>query len=320
VLFVDIMSKRFVEVACPLCDATAARPERAVGGYALVRCRACGMVYVNPQFDTADLLEQYASRGNSQAMQNHYARVTTAARLAEYDFMLAAIERHVPRRGRLLEICCGAGYLLARARDRGWQVTGLDAAPWVAAAAAERGLSDVRIGTLAEAGLADRSFDVVVMAQVLEHLPRPREELLAVRRLLRDSGLFYANVPNYRTLPIMLGRDDFVLNAPMAHVNYFTPATLAALCRRANFKVLTTSSFGGLKWENLLGRPYLSDEVRSSRGCPPADDATPAAAGSNGSAATAGWKRPLRPLCYRWLKLGITLEVFARKSCELAGP
>ncbi len=317
------MPSRLIEVACPLCDATAARPERVVGGYALVRCRACGMVYVNPQFDTADLLEQYAARDNSRAMQKHYARVTTAARLVEYDYMLAAIERHVPQRGRLLEIGCGAGYLLARARDRGWQVTGLDAAPWVADAAAERGLSDVRIGTLAEAGLAESSFDVVVMAQVLEHVPRPREELLAVRRLLRDGGVFYANVPNYRTLPIMLGRDDFVLNAPMAHVNYFTPATLSALCRRANLRVLAISSFGGLKWENLFGRQYLSEEVRSSRGCPPAYNATPAAADtadSDGSEITGGWKRSLRPLCYCWLKLGITLEVFARKSGELAGP
>ena len=314
------MPSRLIEVVCPLCDATAARHERVVGGYALVRCRACGMVYVNPQFDTADLLEQYAARDNSRAMQKHYARVTTAARLVEYDYMLAAIERHVPRRGRLLEIGCGAGYLLARAHDRGWQVTGLDAAPWVADAAAERGLSDVRIGTLAESGLAESSFDVVVMAQVLEHVPRPREELLAVRRLLRDGGLFYANVPNYRTLPIMLGRDDFVLNAPMAHVNYFTPATLTELCRRANFRVLATSSFGGLKWENLIGRPYLSEEVRSSRGCPPADNATPAAAASDGAAITGGWKRSLRPLCYRWLKLGITLEVFARKSGDAVGP
>jgi len=311
------MPNRLVEVACPLCDATTARPERAVGGYALVRCRACGMVYVNPQLDTADLLEQYAARDNSLVMQKHYARVTTAARLAEYDNMLAAIERYLPGRGRMLEIGCGAGYFLARARDRGWQVTGLDAAPWVAEAAAERGLSDIRIGTLAEAGLPESSFDVVVMAQVLEHLPRPREELLVVRRLLRDAGLFYANVPNYRTLPILLGRDDFVLNTPMAHVNYFTPATLAALCRAAQMAVLHTDSFGGLKWENLLGRQYLSEEVRSSRGLPPAEDAAPPAADSadsNGSATTGGWKRRLRPLCYRWLKLGITLEVFARKT------
>jgi len=81
--------------------------------------------------------------------------------------------------------------------------------------------------------------------------------------------------------------------------------------------VLHTDSFGGLKWENLLGRQYLSEEVRSSRGLPPAEDAAPPAADSadsNGSATTGGWKRRLRPLCYRWLKLGITLEVFARKT------
>ena len=223
------MGSQLIEVACPLCDGAAARPERQVNGYALVRCRACGMVYVNPQLDAAGLLEQYASREDPLALKRHYARVTTPARVAEYDAMLVAIERFAPARGRMLEIGCGAGYFLARAQARGWQVTGLDAAPWVAEAAAERGLADVRVATLAEAGLASASFDVVVMAQVLEHLPRPRELLVDVRRVLSPGALFYANVPNYRTLPILAGRDDFVLNAPMAHVNYFSPGTLAEL-------------------------------------------------------------------------------------------
>ncbi|MGD9648014.1 MAG: class I SAM-dependent methyltransferase [Pirellulales bacterium] len=311
------MGSSLIEVACPVCDATATRREREVNGYALVRCRGCGMVYVNPQLDEAGLLEQYASREEPLALKRHYARVTTAARIAEYDAMLAAIERWVPSRGRLLEIGCGAGYFLARARDRGWQVSGLDAAPWVVEAAAERGLSDVRVATLAEAGLDDASFDVVVMAQVLEHLPRPREVLLEVRRVLRPGALFYANVPNYRTLPILAGRDDFVLNQPMAHVNYFTPGTLAELCRRANFTVLETSSFGGLKWENLLGRPYLSEEVRSAQGIPSepqaATDAAALSVTNHDTTPTGGWKRHLRPLLNNWLKLAMTLEVFARK-------
>ncbi|MBX9791593.1 MAG: methyltransferase domain-containing protein [Pirellulales bacterium] len=321
------MGSQLIEVACPLCDGATARPERKVNGYALVRCRACGMVYVNPQLDAEGLLEQYASREAPLALKRHYARVTTPARIAEYDAMLAAIERFAPARGRMLEIGCGAGYFLARAQARGWQVTGLDAAPWVAEAAAERGLADVRVATLAEAGLDSASFDVVVMAQVLEHLPRPREVLVDARRVLRPGALFYANVPNYRTLPILAGRDDFVLNAPMAHVNYFTPRTLAELCRRAGFTVLATSSFGGLKWENLVGRPYLSAEVRSAQGLP--SDEQPAAAqpaanaalraSGDGAPTAGGWKRYLRPMLNNWLKLAMTLEVFARKGGDSPG-
>jgi hypothetical protein len=159
------------------------------------------------------------------------------------------------------------------------------------------------------------------MAQVLEHLPRPREELLEVRRVLRSGALFYANVPNYRTLPIMAGRDDFVLNAPMAHVNYFTPGTLAELCRRANFAVLATSSFGGLKWENLFGRPYLSEEVRSAQGLPtdgqPTVAVTPSTASADATSPPGGWKRHLRPILNRWLKVAMTLEVFARKTSDI---
>ncbi len=64
--------------------------------------------------------------------------------VAEPDAVQAAIEKLGPRGrylqrfrrdGRLLEIGAGMGYLLAAARDAGFEVHGLELSPWAAAQA-----------------------------------------------------------------------------------------------------------------------------------------------------------------------------------------
>lgn len=41
----------------------------------------------------------------------------------------------------------------------------------------------------------DNSFDIIVMAEVLEHLPYPMITLEEIRRILKKDGLFIGNVP-----------------------------------------------------------------------------------------------------------------------------
>ena len=57
----------------------------------------------------------------------------------------------------------------------------------------------------------------------------------------------------------MLGKDDFYLNSPPQHINYFTPRTLSRLLVSGGFQIEILESAGGLKWENLIGRPIISE-------------------------------------------------------------
>src|SRR5262249_26122198 len=133
-------------------------------------------------------------------------------------------------------------------------------------AARRRKVPHFHQGLLSDQHFPDEWFDAVCAQQVLEHLPDPARDLAEIRRVLRPGGVLYVNVPNYRCLSILLGRDDFELNWPMEHVNYFRPGTLRKLLDRCGFDVLRTSTFGGVKWENIVGKPTQSDESRARRG------------------------------------------------------
>ncbi|MDL9980640.1 class I SAM-dependent methyltransferase [Microbacterium sp. ASV49] len=99
--------------------------------------------------------------------------------------MLDAVARRVPA-GSLLDAGSGTGDLAEAARDRGYDVTGVDAAPSMVALASVRhpGLT-FSIGELPSLAFADASFDVVTANFVVNHVADPRS---AVRELARLSS------------------------------------------------------------------------------------------------------------------------------------
>lgn len=306
-------------VSCPLCEAQEAGAERTLDGYALQKCKKCGFVYVNPQPTDAQLAQIYGAADEAELIA-HYERNHTPARVAGYHAALDRIERLLPGKGRLLDYGCGPGYFHEQAALRGFEAHGCDLGEWTQAAAKKRGVENLHVGRLQDLPFPDGYFDVVHSAQVLEHLPRPQADLAELYRLLRPGGLLYVDVPNYRTLPIMLGRDDFMLNLPPQHLNYFTPATLRSLLKRAGFQEVRVSTAGGLKLENLFGKRVRMIETESHNPtCKHGESPGPVPPPANGSPGAAARLKGavrsalVRPLLYERLKIGLLLIGTARK-------
>lgn len=307
---------KLVRMPCPICDCTDSRPERMLDGYALERCSACSMVYMNPRYSEEELGEIYTHRETDDLVEL-YARIATPSVLGEYDTTLDALERLLPGKGRLLDFACAAGYFFERAQKRGWDAHGVDIGEWTKVATDRRGVKNMHVGALAECGFPDHHFDVVYAAQAFEHLIHPRIDLAEMRRICRPGGLIYIDVPNYRTLSIVLRRDDFELNTPPQHINFFGPETLDKLLRDAGLEVLRLTSSGGLKWENLLGRRINSDIAAAYDVDHGVDHGREADLG--GGESLAGRLKGLvrrsvvQPVFYDRLKVGMVLAGIARR-------
>ncbi|HEY1652341.1 MAG TPA: methyltransferase domain-containing protein [Acidimicrobiales bacterium] len=106
----------------------------------------------------------------------------------------------------LLDVGCGPGTItadLALLVAPG-EVVGIDAAADVVAQAAagraELGLGNLRfeVGDLFALDYADKSFDVIHLHQVLQHLADPVDALVALRRVLAADGVLAARDSDYR--------------------------------------------------------------------------------------------------------------------------
>jgi 2-polyprenyl-3-methyl-5-hydroxy-6-metoxy-1,4-benzoquinol methylase len=311
---------RLTRVECSLCGAGNSRHENTVAGFALERCRTCGFVFMNPRYCNEALEGLYTQKKDVAALIEHYDKIASPATIAQYNLRLDFIERHMPGRGRLLDFACAAGHFFEQAAKRGWEAHGVDIGEWTQEAASVRGLANMHVGYLNDIAFSDEYFDVVHAAQVFEHLESPREALKEIRRILRPGGLLYVDVPNYRTLPIMLNKDDFMLNAPPQHINFFTPGTLSAMLSSADFKDIRIHTSGGLKWENLLGIKTQNALIDPHKKETPAItiDAPQGRIPSRFSGLRGTMKKAVmagfvKPVLYDWSKLGMLLIGVARR-------
>ncbi|MEO7843367.1 MAG: class I SAM-dependent methyltransferase [Candidatus Eisenbacteria bacterium] len=152
--------------------------------------------------------------------------------------------RGLTRGGRLLELGCAAGALLEAARERGWSVQGVEYSA-AAAAEAERHGIPVVLGGLADAALADASFDVAFAGDVLEHVPDPAAVLRELARVLAPGGALVLRGPMAthslaRGLGLAvtgaLGRTRW-LDEPPYHLWEFTPGPLRRLVEDSGLRV-----------------------------------------------------------------------------------
>jgi SAM-dependent methyltransferase len=132
-----------------------------------------------------------------------------------------------PATRRVLEVGCGEGAFAALLEAAGARVTAVEPDP-SAAAVARRRATRVLEATLEDAlgELAGERFDLVVLADVLEHLMDPVAALRALKPLLAPDGAFLVSLPNASHAAVLAGilqgRWDHALEGIVAddHLTY----------------------------------------------------------------------------------------------------
>jgi ubiquinone/menaquinone biosynthesis C-methylase UbiE len=151
---------------------------------------------------------------------------------------------------RLLDLGCGAGRHAFEAARRGAEVVALDTDHGelqrvcaVAAAMAEAGEIQAPASIIAAAGDAtampfpDGSFDLVIAAEVLEHVPADQRAVNEISRVLRPGGIAAVTVPAWLPERVCWALSDDYHNVPGGHVRIFTRSELETKLQRAGLVV-----------------------------------------------------------------------------------
>lgn len=211
------------------------------GEFSLVRCPRCRLTYLNPR-PTPDAMADHYPETYWNAPEEGVPGVylDSAAR-----GVVDTLCRRYPG-GRVLDVGCGSGGLVAHFRDRGMDAMGVEPMACPAELARDRyGLNVVK-GYLADAAFPDDSFDAVTLFDVLEHTHDPVAELAEVRRVLKPGGAVFVKVPNIASLQArLLGKWWFGLDTPR-HLYHFSPGTLRRVLSRAGFSQVSARAVTGV--------------------------------------------------------------------------
>ncbi len=224
----------------------------------LVRCKNCGLQYLNPRLNSSVVLDGYSQGADEVFVSQAAGRERTFAK------SLNLIEKFRPKRGRLLDVGTAGGSFLAVAKRRGWDVAGCEPNRWMTEWSKQHYGLEVTAGTIFDMKLPDASFDVVTLWDVLEHTPDPKAVLKECNRVLKPGGLFVVNYPDIGSLVarLMGRRWVFLLSI---HLYYFTPQTIKDILQKTGFKVLRrrrhwqTLEFGYILYRMKAYAPPLAN-------------------------------------------------------------
>jgi SAM-dependent methyltransferase len=186
-----------------------------------------------------------------------------SVRIANGGRLLDAIQEEIGP-GTLLDVGSGPGFFISLARERGFDVSGIEPDPNMASACARRGLP-VYQGFFPEAA-PNKAFDVIILNDVLEHIPDLRSVFAGFRKHLASGGLLVLNCPNrlgtFYWLASLLDRFGFgralkrmwQVGLPSPHVWYFAPAQLRELGEKEGFAFVKTVQLETLSRDGLYDR------------------------------------------------------------------
>ena len=174
----------------------------------------------------------------------------------------AIIRALTPDHVRVLDVGCGSGgQTCAINQGKNNDVIAVEPDPLRAAAAHSLGLK-VYQGLFDQQFVAScGSFDVIVLADVLEHVPDPGQILALARDCLRAGGSVIISVPNVAhwtvRFRLLFGRFDYADGGIMdaTHLRWFTRKTLLALVENAGFRVARIACSAGLWMSEYNSRP-----------------------------------------------------------------
>lgn len=208
------------------------------GSFNIVRCKKCGLVYVNPSPTKQEI-------GKFYPKAYFLGPANAKSGIDKYQYEKMKKIKKFKKAGKILDVGCGAGYFLAVAKKNGWQTYGVEVSKIAADYAEKKFGIKVFTGELLQANYPDEYFDVVTLWHVLAHLPNPSETLAEINRILKKDGLLVLTVPNISGFQAKIFKEFwFHLDVPR-HLYFFELGTLKQILRKNGFKVLKANHFSG---------------------------------------------------------------------------
>lgn len=210
--------------------------------FKLVYNKEFDMLETYPQPSPEKLPDYYKSEdyiSHTDSKRNLFEKVYHLIRSIALKRKLRLINSFGASEKRLLDIGCGTGDFLEIAKNNSWEVKGIEPnvkAREIANRKSDNSVFDIEHLTKFEA----KSFNVITLWHVLEHLPKLHEHIEVLEHLLKDNGRLVIAVPNYKSLDAQYYKEFWAAFDAPRHLWHFSRNSISQLFAKVDMEVTKT--------------------------------------------------------------------------------
>jgi len=239
--------KTIVHSNCPVCKSTALKPltsskDYTVSGeiFFIEVCQNCQTAFTQNMPDGKEIIRYYQSENYISHSNTRKGIINTIYHYVR-EYMLGKKQQLVnaisnKTTGTALDIGCGTGYFLHTLQQAGWQVQGIEADEKARQFATTQFKLQVSSPEKLQT-LASKSFDVITLWHVLEHIHDLETYMTEITRVLKTDGVLVIAVPNYQSADAKYYKEMWAAWDVPRHLWHFSQKSIQTLADRFGFAV-----------------------------------------------------------------------------------
>ncbi len=197
----------------------------------IVRCKRCGLVRSLEIIGQTKLSELYAKskftyNNITDNLESSYIKIIKNATIG--------LDR---KKIKILEVGCGNGFLLAKAKEVGYKnVSGIEPSRDAISRSPKTIRKNIVLGMLNEGSFPPKSFDIICAFQVFDHIPDPNVFLKTCHSFLKPGGkivLMNHDVESWSAR--FLGERSPIFD--IEHTYLYSPKTIKKILINNSFKI-----------------------------------------------------------------------------------
>ena len=228
---------------CPSCEAHSFSTYLTVKDHFLSKedfklelCDSCSLLFTNPRPSIEHIGDYYKSEeyvSHSSTKKGFVNKVYGWVRSYTLKKKISLLKQLTMGK-RLLDIGAGTGHFLAKAKESGYVVLGLEPDEDARRVAmSENGIELKDLGLLHD---LNESFDIVSMWHVLEHVYNLQTDLEKIVSLVDQNGVLIIAVPNYTSFDAQYYKEYWAAYDVPRHLYHFSPKSIIPLVESKGLK------------------------------------------------------------------------------------
>lgn len=250
---------------CYLCKSSARVFIRKLG-YTIYRCPSCGLGMTDLKEDYGEFLNQFYTEGYYTGDPHYGAYVhyrnDKPNTMRNMKKILKKIQMQKSN-STLLDVGCAYGFFIDLALANGFDAYGFDASSYAIREAKTLVGDRAKLGTVQSVTYGKRSFDVISLLDVFEHLSDPVKDLRKLRSVLKDDGIIVIATGDSDSFMARLLKRRWTFYVPPQHLFFYNRSTLTRFLTSVGLAPIAWHRVG--KWLSLAYVFHLARTTGESK-------------------------------------------------------